>query len=86
MNLEFSRQIFEKYSIEFYENSPSGSRVAPCGETRGLMVALSYSVTASKKVSIRLSSTPQDCGQKWLSNTWHANYASPVATNRTFPL
>jgi len=34
MTLEFSRQIFEKYSsIKFGENSSSGSRVAPCGRT-----------------------------------------------------
>ena len=32
--LEFSRQIFEKYSnITFHENPSSGSRVVPCGQT-----------------------------------------------------
>jgi hypothetical protein len=32
--LEFSRQIFEKYShIKFHENPSSGSRVVPCGRT-----------------------------------------------------
>jgi len=32
MELEFSRQIFEKYTnIKFHENPPSGSRVFPCG-------------------------------------------------------
>jgi len=36
MNLEFSRQSFEKYSnIKFLENSSSGSRVVPCGQTDG---------------------------------------------------
>jgi hypothetical protein len=36
MKLEFSRQIFEKYSnITFHENPSSGSRVAPCGQTDG---------------------------------------------------
>ena len=34
MKLEFSRQIFEKYSnIKCYENPSSGSRVVPCGQT-----------------------------------------------------
>ena len=34
MNLEFSQQIFEKYSnIKFHENPSSGSRVVPCGQT-----------------------------------------------------
>jgi len=37
MNLEFSRQMFEKYSnIKFRENPFSGSRVVPCGQTDGL--------------------------------------------------
>jgi hypothetical protein len=36
MKLEFSRQIFEKYSnIKFHENPCSGSRVVPCGRTEG---------------------------------------------------
>jgi hypothetical protein len=34
MKLEFSRQIFEKYSnIKFYENPSSGSRAVPCAQT-----------------------------------------------------
>ena len=34
MKLEFSEQIFEKCSnIEFHENTSSGSRVVPCGQT-----------------------------------------------------
>jgi hypothetical protein len=34
MKLEFSRQIFEKYSnIKFHENQSSGSRVVPYGRT-----------------------------------------------------
>jgi len=34
MKLEFSRQIFEKYSnVELYESTSDGSRVAPCGLT-----------------------------------------------------
>jgi len=36
MKLEFSKQIFEKYSnIIFHDNKPSGSRVVPCGQTDG---------------------------------------------------
>ena len=38
MKLEFSRQIFEKYSnIIFHENPSSGSRVDPCGRMDGWM-------------------------------------------------
>jgi hypothetical protein len=34
MNLEISRQFFEKFSnVEFHENPLSGSRVVPCGQT-----------------------------------------------------
>jgi len=34
MKLEFSRQIFEKFSsIKFHENPSSESRVVPCGRT-----------------------------------------------------
>ena len=34
MELEFSRQIFEKYSnIKIHANPSSGSRVAECGRT-----------------------------------------------------
>jgi len=33
MKLEFSRQIFEKYSnVKFHENPSSGSRAVPCGQ------------------------------------------------------
>jgi len=34
IKLEFSRQIFEKYSnTKFHENPSSGSRVVPCVQT-----------------------------------------------------
>jgi len=34
MKLEFSEQVFEKYSnIKCYEHASSGSRVVPCGRT-----------------------------------------------------
>jgi hypothetical protein len=36
MELEFSRQIFEKYSnVKFNKNPTSGSRVFPCGQMDG---------------------------------------------------
>jgi hypothetical protein len=36
VKLEFSRQIFEKYSnIKFYGNPSSGSLDVPCGQTDG---------------------------------------------------
>jgi len=36
MKLEFSRRIFEKYTnFKFHENSSTGSRVVPCGQTEG---------------------------------------------------
>jgi hypothetical protein len=36
MKLEFSRQLFEKFSkIVFYKNPSSGSRVVPRGQTEG---------------------------------------------------
>ena len=34
MELDFSREIFEKYSnIKFHENPSSGRQVVPCGRT-----------------------------------------------------
>jgi hypothetical protein len=34
MKVEFSRQISEKVlNIKFHQNSPTGSRVVPCGQT-----------------------------------------------------
>ena len=36
IKLEFSRQIFEKYSdIKLHDNTSSGSRVVPCGRAAG---------------------------------------------------
>ena len=34
--LELSRQIFEKFSITFHKNPPSGSGVVPCGRAEPL--------------------------------------------------
>jgi hypothetical protein len=43
MKLEFSQQIFEKYSnIKFHENLSSGSRVHPCGWTERHEKATNY--------------------------------------------
>jgi hypothetical protein len=56
MKVEFSRQIYEKYSNnEFNENASSGSRVVPRGPTNGqtdkgkLIVALCNFANAPKK-------------------------------------
>jgi len=36
VKLEFSGQIFEKYSnLEFHENPSSGNRAIPCGQADG---------------------------------------------------
>jgi hypothetical protein len=35
MKLEFSRQIFENTHTKFHENPSIGSRLVPCGRTRG---------------------------------------------------
>ena len=54
MKLEFSRQIFEKYSnIKFHENPFIGSRVVPCGRTdiTKLIVAFRNFTNAPKKRS-----------------------------------
>jgi len=51
MDLEYSRQIFEKDSnIKFHENPSSGSRVVPCGQTdiMKLTVAFRNFANASK--------------------------------------
>jgi len=55
MNLEFFRQIFEKYSdIKFHENSSSGRQIVPCGQMDGqidrtnVMVAFHNFTNASK--------------------------------------
>jgi hypothetical protein len=37
MKLEFSRQIFERYSkVNFHKNPSSGSRIVPCEQKDGL--------------------------------------------------
>jgi hypothetical protein len=52
MKLEFSRQIFEKFStIKIHENPSSGSRVVPRGQTdmTKLMAAFRNFAQASNK-------------------------------------
>ena len=59
MQLEFSRQFFEKYSnIKFHENPSSGSRVVPCGRTdmTNLIVALQNFANALNKAQTSMHS------------------------------
>jgi len=60
MKLEFSRQIFEKYSnVKFHENAFSESRVVPRGRTHGqtdvtkLIVPFRNFANAPKNVVLR---------------------------------
>ena len=56
IKLEFSRQIFEKYSnIKFHENPFSGSRVFPCWRTdmTKLKVTFRNFANASKNISTK---------------------------------
>jgi hypothetical protein len=56
IKLEFSRQIFEKYSnIKFHENPSSGSRVVACGraDMTKLIVAFRNYVNVPKKIHAR---------------------------------
>jgi len=53
--LEFSRQIFEKYSgIKFYENPSSGRRVVPCGETDMTTVTVAFHNYAKEPKNLQL--------------------------------
>ena len=69
MKLEFSQQIFEKYSnIKFRKNPSSGSRVVPCGQMDGrtdrqtgitkTIVAFRNFANAPKKYSFLFTSKP----------------------------
>ena len=54
MKLEFSRQIFEKYtSIKFHENPSSGRRVVPCGQMDG-QTDMTKLIAAFRNFSTRL--------------------------------
>ena len=54
MELEYSRQIFEKYSdFKFHDNPPSGSHVAPCRRTdmtKLLVVLLNFADAANDRI------------------------------------
>ena len=59
MKLEFSRQIFEKYSnITFHVNPSSESRVVPCGQTWRSQYLLFAIVRTRLKMITRCSCTP----------------------------
>jgi hypothetical protein len=46
MEVEFSREIFKKYSnIKFQENPSSGNRVVPCGRKEGKCIGTIPSIT-----------------------------------------
>jgi hypothetical protein len=65
MNLEFSRQIFEKSSnIKFYQNLSSGSRVAAClwtdGCTDGQMDMVKLIVALHN-----FANAPKNCVKTW---------------------
>jgi hypothetical protein len=56
VKLEFSRQIFEKYSnVEFHENLSSGSRVVPCGQTDMTKLIVAFCDFAKRSPKIPLS-------------------------------
>jgi len=60
MKLEFSRQIFAKYSnITFHENSFIGSRVVPCGQTDGRTNMTKLTVASFAMLRTRLKITAQ---------------------------
>ena len=78
MKLEFSEQVFEKYSnIKFYKNPPSGSRLVPRGQTKGgtdmtkLPVASRNCVNTPKNFLRELSPKSRWCVFNPLAhNTW----------------
>ena len=64
INLEFSRQIFEKYSnIKFHRNSSIGSRVASCGRT--------YRLTDKTEIIVVFRSFAKALKNRKLCNTVH---------------
>jgi hypothetical protein len=62
MKLEFSRQIFEKYtSIKFHENPSSGRRVVPCGQMDG-QTDMTKLIAAFRNFRTRLKTAlPTEC-------------------------
>jgi hypothetical protein len=72
MKLEFSRQIFEKYSnIKLHENPSSGSRVVACGRAYMTKLILAFhdfaNVHTIKKGVVFI----------WAFQPWHDSYNCP---------
>jgi hypothetical protein len=73
MQLQFSQQIFEKYSnIKFHKNPSSGSQVVPCGWTDGradmtkLVVAFCNFANAPKTIRETQENCPENICGMWL--------------------
>ena len=76
MKLQFSRQVFEKYSnTKLHQNPSSGSRVLPCGQTglKKLIVAFRNFANAPKKLlfappylTARLSTSHNSAPTEWI--------------------
>jgi hypothetical protein len=66
MKLEFSRQIFEKYSnIKFRENPFSGNRVVPCGRTDMTKVIVAFrNFAKAAKIGLKLY------WRQWIGIIW----------------
>jgi hypothetical protein len=78
MKLEFSRQIFAKYSyIKFYANQSSGWRAAVWGRTK-LIVVLRNFANEPKKQGTFLSNAPRFQTEHYFSRTL------PVSTRLSF--
>jgi len=76
MKLEFSRQIFEKYSnTKFHENPTSGSRVVPCGGTDRLDEAESLFAVLRMRLKKTKGTTTNEMGAL-CHGLWHAVWCS----------
>jgi len=81
MNLQFSRQIFEKHSnTKLYQNLSSGSRVLPCGQTgmKKLIVTFRNVANAPKNLlfapsylTARLSTSHKSAPTEWILAKFH---------------
>jgi len=55
MKLEFSRQVFEKYTnIKYHENPSSGSRVVPCGRTDVTKLTVAFAILRTRLKEMRV--------------------------------